>query len=458
MISVPNRQQRLNGSKIICCLILMIAISSCGVFNKNRTKDNEGEKIGLTDPESNLDTLDLTEIPNAEFPPIKKDPVVIPEKANYDAFKKSEYNIGMLIPFNASEFQMGTDQDLSDLKFVNYYAGVKLALGELENMDAGLRVNVSDSERSESVIESKLSSGSLANSDIIIGPYNRDGLKATAEYGKSKKVAIISPWLASSKIADDNPYYLQLRPSLTSHFFKMIEHATANFQADEIVLMGREIASDKNRFRYFQRTYAALKNSGGSQPVEEYFVSEDSLSYGETAFDNLFDEGGKKAIILPNWNYNDEDFLYAVLRRLNTERKNTEITIYGMPIIYDSEKMEFDFYRNLNIRVCLSEFVDWDDARVKRFMSKYFDQYGDLPTSDAFEGYDMMTFIGNNLIKYGMNFHLHLEEDNYRYLQTTYDIQRVFDPEDEKFEKVQYLENKHLDLIQYVGNKFVKID
>ncbi|GLR15477.1 hypothetical protein GCM10007940_00920 [Portibacter lacus] len=433
----------------------MIFTSGCGLFNSARDKNKDNVVKDRT--ETAMDTMELTEIPESEVSPIKKDPQIIEIEDDFSAYKKDTYKIGMFIPFNASDSNYDVN-DGGDQKFVNYYAGVKLALEEFDQEGHHFEVKVMDSERSPEVVRGKIERGEVKDFDVIVGPYDRNGLSLTAEYGKESKTAVISPWLSSTKITDENPYYIQLRPSLSSHYFKLIDHVNQNFTADEIVLVGRNINSDKNRFRYFQRTYSAINDFNNGNELKEYFINDDSLNYADFAFSNLFVGGGKKAIILPNWNYNDEDFIYSVLRRLNIERGRAEVFVYGMPILFDSEKIDFDFYKNLNIRTCVSEFVDWEDERVKTFMRKFYDKYGDLPTSDAFEGYDMINFIGSNLVKYGINFQLYLEQDRNRYLQTAYNIQKIYDEQDEQFEHIKYLENEHLDLIQYKGNKFVKID
>ncbi len=455
MTSVRNHQLRLNGSKLVLLVVLVLSLSSCGLFNKAR--DNDRDKVVTDQVEENLDTLDLAEIPETEIVPITKNPVEEEPEEDFSPYKKDLYRIAMLVPFNAKDSNYDPT-DASDEKFVNYYAGVKLALEELESKGYNFDVRIYDTERSTEVVDQRLSDGSLNNADVIVGPYDRDGLTKTADFGKERKTAVVSPWLSSTKITDDNPFYIQLRPSLSSHYFKLIDHVNQNFRSEEIILIGRDIKADKNRFRYFQRTYSAINDFNNGNELREYLINDDSLSYAEYAFGDLFSGGGKKAIILPNWNYNDEDFIYSVLRRLNIERGRSDVHVYGMPILFDSDKIDFDFYNNLNLRICLSEFVDWEDEKVKSFMRKFYDTYGALATSDAFEGYDMMNFIGSNLIKYGINFQLNLEQDRERYLQTAYDIQSVYEVSDEKFENIKYLENKHLDLVQYVNDKFVKID
>lgn len=455
MTSVLNLQRLSSGSRLVILGAFFLFLSGCGIFSPKGNSNNGKDPVVLTDPKGGMDTLYTDPIPSSERPPITAETAPEVEEDPFAAFKKESYNITMFIPFSSEEYDY-VNPDNNDPRFVHYYAGVKMALNELEAEGSKLRVKVVDSKRDPKKVTDMILNGALSDEDIIIGPYSRDGLKAVADYGKKNKKAIISPWLASSRIAQANPYYVQLRPITSSHYFKLIEHAVKNYDPSEILLVGRDVKNDLNRFRYFQRTFAALNNT--TQKLEEFIVSEDSLSYGETAFDSLFVNGGKRAIILPNWNYNDEDFIYACLRKLNVEKGMTDIAVYGMPIMFDSEKMEFDFYKNLNIRVAISEFVDWDSRKVKDFTQKYFNAFGELPSKDAFEGYDMTRFIAGNLMKYGLNFQHHLENDKTTYLQTAYDIQRVYEDGDEKFENIKYLENKHLNLIQLVDNKFEKID
>ncbi len=461
MILARNRQLPLNGSSIwVWGLILMLSTSGCGIFKGKNKPTPPKDIVEIEEPGATLDTIEFDPVPETEIPPIKDPKDNISDHDPFEAFKKEIYNLALFIPFEAKTANASTEDisTLSTSRFVNYYAGVKLGLEEIEKEGLRFNVQVFDSERSAELVQQKINTINKGGVDIIVGPYEREGLQVTAEYGKENNIAVISPWLASTRVTDNNPFYVQLRPSLSSHYFEMIDHVYQHFDNEEIVLVGRDIDADKNRFRYFQKTYAALTNDPLGNEIQEFFVSEDSLSYGMTAFNDLFMNGGRKAIILPNWSYNDEDFIYSCLRRLNIEKGQSEVFVYGMPIIFDSEKMDFDFYRNLNIRMVLSEFTDWADPRVQNFERKYFQRFWDLPTSDAYEGFDMINFIGNNLLKYGLNFHLYLEEDNSRYLQTAYDIQKVYDENDEKFENIKYLENKHLDLIQYVDKQFRKID
>ena len=81
---------------------------------------------------------------------------------------------------------------------------------------------------------------------------------------------------------------------------------------------------------------------------------------------------GKKVFIFPNYSYKDELYLYNAMRRLLAERGIHEITVYGMPILKDSEKMGFDFFSGLHIHVPASRYIDNSREEVKSFDRKFF--------------------------------------------------------------------------------------
>ncbi|MBL0027176.1 MAG: hypothetical protein IPO98_20320 [Saprospiraceae bacterium] len=175
-------------------------------------------------------------------------------------------------------------------------------------------------------------------------------------------------------------------------------------------------------------------------------------------FDKLY-KSKIQAVILPNYSYNDEDFLYSSLRRLTAERNGRHITVYGMPILYDSDKIEFDYYHSLNINVVMSDFVDQDFGTIREFRRNFLNMYGEIPTSEAIKAYDLILFLGRNLWKYGRNFQNYLENDEQTYLQSIYEIKKAKSddsPIADDPTKFDYFENKHLDIIEFKGNKWQK--
>lgn len=355
-------------------------------------------------------------------------------------------------------------------RFVSFYAGALMAMADLEEQGVNLRVDVYDSQRSADKVSRELNSIGFKNMDAIIGPYgssrNKEGLIKTAEFGKENEITVVSPWYASSSLAKENPHYIQLKPNLADHYQTMIEHAKSNFSDDEIILLGRDQPdakrkrSDTNRIRFLQRIHKEISGSMNTKDLRVFDVNVDSLLVGEIAFDSIFYEPGRKAVIVPYYSSSDESFIYNSLRRINGEKAFEPVHVYMMPIALESEQIGFNLYRNLNMKICRSKFVDKSNDGVRYFERDYYQKYGAIPNNHAYHGYDVMYFVGSNLYNYGRNFQYFIDEPQ-EYLQSSFRLEKVplkdsdrgveSSGDDDKF---NYFVNKHLDIIEFEGEVF----
>ena len=128
-----------------------------------------------------------------------------------------------------------------------------------------------------------------------------------------------------------------------------------------------------------------------------------------------------------------------------------------MPIMLESEKINFDYYNSLNMKVARSKFVDEEDGDVIRFKRDFVNKYGALPTDDAYEGYDNLMYIGRNIHEYGKNFQFFLNKDQGYYLQAKYNVVPTrADSPDDLMEKINYFENKNVDIVEFKNNRFAR--
>lgn len=452
MISVPSLLQQLNGSRIVLLLLVgLLFFSSCGVkkptHQRPRPKRPKTTHKKPKKKRPKVDTIDWTEIDKTNKKPTKKDDPVKDMQA--------KYSISMFMPLGGkSSYTEGQDESLE--RYINYYAGVKMALADMESSGTSFEINVFDDKVN---FDKTIYSSKFKNSDIIIGPRKKDKLKKTVGIGKRDEILVVSPWWTSSKMTTDNPYYLQLNPSTTHRYEALLVHAKKHFANENIIVVQREKSSDKKRSQYFQRLNKSMDGSG-AVPIEIFTVNTDSLEQGETAFDELImmEEQRDIAVIIPNWSSKDEYYLYSCLRKLSTEKGMNNITVYAMSKALNSTLINFELYKSLQIRVAAEKYIDPNDNQVINFRQRYFSEYNAIATNDAIEGYDMMKFVGKNLIKYGKTFPSFIKQSQ-RMMQIKYDITSKHSKADigkENYKNVQYYENNHVDIIEFNGNKFVR--
>lgn len=456
MISVPSRHQPLNGNKMrlfICCCILLFAYS-CKTTKKAKPGTRSPKSVNLPKPDSTLTTL--YEIDTVFWEEIDLSEEYADRMEELIMDKKSVYNIKLLLPFEISKNNKNDVFDKSTKlgRMMHYYCGILMALDQLA--EEGVMLNVESIDAESGRFQSKLQR--CADADVIIGPRNTDQLTEVGEFGKKNKITVVSPWKSGSKISEDNPYFIQMRTGLRDHFFKIVEDALEEFEAENIYILGREEnREDATYSRILQSMASAILGTADEAPLRNFLLNEDSLMYGKYAFDKLFDEKSAKCFLLPNWSFSkDENFVYNVTRKMSGEKGLNELVLYGLPILFESDKINFELYRSLNMRVCRSSYVDPNSPFVRAFKQAYFERFNDFPADEAFEAYDMMLFIGRNLFRYGTGFQYFLDQAEDELIQTKFDIRRVFDEEGmDKFDDIEYFQNQHLYILRFEDERFV---
>ena len=481
MTLVQNHRPLLSGSKELKFLIFVVLLAACSVpkksgvnkdvqivtakTNTEKDKNPPVEKNANVDiakkadsqpakPIKNLkiikiDTIRWNDISSGK-PAIKTiEQKTVEYKVGYDF--KEKYNIKLLIPINSDGNALP-----SDSRFVHFYAGMLKGLETLDDEGVKLQVDVVDTEEGNEKITNRINEILDDSIDLVIGPFERDDVREFAESCKIKSIPLVSPWQTSTKITTENPYYIQMKPNLKEHFLKIAEFTSSLYKKGEVAIICKNNKDSNLWIDFFNES--ALGISGDADFYTNYFVEEDSLNSGIAIFNRLY-KSKIKAVIIPNYSYNDENFIYSCLRKLSAEKGGRQISLYGMPILYDSDRIDFDFYHSLNMNVVMSDFIDQDHGLIREFRRDYLNMFGEIPTSDAVKAYDLILYLGRNLWKYGRNFQNYLENEPASYLESTYHIQKTKSedsPIADDPTKFDYFENKHLDIIEFKGNKWQK--
>ena len=458
MTSVQSLLQQLNGNKLKLVPLLILSIyllSACGgskdTISDSRVmtpkKRSEPKPFPTKRGNGKVDTIHWTEIDRTKEYNDKIE--------DLELDKRSSYRVALLYPFGLSR---SSDSDINKPnskvnRAVHYYAGTQMALEQLNDEGINLQIDVYDSESDN--FDAKLQQ--CRNADVIIGPRERGQLATTAQYGKNNEIPVISPWLSSTKVAVENPYYIQLKPSLKAHMVKIVEDVKNNFADEQVFLLGRKTKKDLGMMKFIQEAAAAMNRTGTSKPFQEYYLEEDSLVVGETAYDSIFYEDKTSVFILPNWSFkDDEKFIYNAVRKMSGEKGLNDVVLYGMPILFESEKIKFEHYANLNMRISRTSFLDRTAPEVKEFRQAYFNKYQDFPSEEVFKGYDMMMYVGRNLHNYGKKFQYFLDTYESSLYQTKYDVQKVYTSKSgDRLKDINYLQNDHIYILEFKDNHFI---
>ena len=129
-----------------------------------------------------MDTIEWTVVPETEVEPIRD------RSAIAGTERKSAYNIALIAPFSAKNFQFTSDRLNARMsRMIEFYGGLKFGW---QNYCDGVSINLSviDSQKDPGFIDNFAELEVVRNADIIIGPYFTDILSEVLPMpGKNKK-------------------------------------------------------------------------------------------------------------------------------------------------------------------------------------------------------------------------------------------------------------------------------
>ena len=459
MILVRSLLQQLNGNKQLLCLFCILLIS-CGparkktVVQKHPQKEHVQKEAPVKTLPDKIDTIYWKEdVVKTETKPeiIKQDSLPLKNKTQAEKILKP-IHVLTLIPFKVSEQDTVVNKiNATNLRFVQYYAGMKLALNEIQNKSGvPVYIDVFDSgetENTEKILQDCVSKVP----DLIIGPYKTESLKYAANWAKQNKTMLVSPWISSSTITEQNKYYLQLKPGLNAHFQKINEHARSHFSPEFIYLVSK--SKSESRAKIFNDGFA------GKDIIKEEIISEEDLSKSiEPILEKYLNADGPTVFILPLASSKDENYIYHFLRRVSAEKKTKPVYIYGLSKWTELKTDIFDFINTLNVRLSISNFIDESRSDIKNFRRKYFDEYREFPGDDALEGYDVAQFLIGALLSSELPYQIENLKQNSKPLETEFEIKPIYKLSNSSQLIPYYFENSFIRIVEIKNNRYNVIE
>lgn len=408
-----------------------------------------------------VDTVRWTDLSEEKFPPIKtttpttgggtKPNTGGNTGGNTDSKTSGsgKENVAILLPFMANTSTSGVPENSKWA--VSFYAGARLAYDDLEDDGVKFNVNVIDSEASTTKVNSLLKSGDLPNSNMIIGPYKREEVNIMQGFAKENKVPLIVPYTAQMGVTEDNPYYIQVNPSLKTHCEAMTKHIRKSHQPENVVLVALDKPEEKARFKYFQDANTLIEKGKTGKKFKELLVPEGAANFHTINIGQFLSSSATTVFVVPSWS--NQTFIYSLLRQLMAKQgEGEDIVVYGMDMWLNFEQIDFDYFEKLQLHVSAASYVDDNDERVRQFKTKYFNSYGTVPNDEAFLGYDVMRYFGEQMAMNGKDFFKKLDTKPSDVLHGRFEFNRVVtDPSKHKEDLDYYdqLENTFVHILKF---------
>lgn len=456
------------ASSLVWLLLLCLggALGSCGTVSPVRSQPQSTPKESPSPPAAKPSS-DSDAVANEiiELKPaldtllvrgIQPQVEAMPGRGVYEE-TPSSCNIVVLMPFLTGQWN-GNNSGLSSVSrwSLHFLAGAKMALESLPKKGPDVSLTVLDTKGSEKEVAELLkTNSSLANAQLIIGPYRRSNIQLVAEFVKNRDVLQVSPYSAASGLTRQNPHYIQVRPSLETHCRALLQHALQSYRPQQITLIsGKGDAMGQHAVETMQEAYFTWAGTRSVSPLLAKTVDGQSLNGGSLA--PLLSGRDTAVFLFAAWQFEDERLVYAFLRNLDLARRQGQhIVVYGTPVWGDFDRVDLDYFEKFNVHISNYSYLDKSNPDIAEFRRDYYDRYGALPTEEAFLGYDVLSYFVPLAQSYGTALVQHLEGNESEQLHTRFAFERVAsggsaetDPPIEQFE------NKFVHILRFSDYRF----
>jgi|GEM_PF-1116379 len=324
-------------------------------------------------------------------------PVAIPDlvskfKSQKDclnnASKKKQYTVALLMPFGNNP---RPDNKQARVAY-QFYAGVQMAQKLYLPKEITINWKVFNTGESDDslTIDRLISSGALANMDMIVGPLYSSGLYQVSAYAATKQIPVLSPTVRMESVLEGNPYLIKTTPSPESFLVGLAEYMTQRF--DHIILMEPAGVEDSLTMRKLQKELELVM--GTKNPTK-------SISYMEAG------KGSPMDLVKPsvrNLIYYPTKKELAVTNFLTGMRKlksSDKISIMGDEAWLKFRNFDPEYYNSVGLQVPILHFTTPQISTMEPFSTKFKNEYKTDPEIYAYRGYDAVCYVTDMLENYG---------------------------------------------------------
>lgn len=385
------------------------------------------------------------------------------------------FDVAVLLPFYLKENSVRTEIDSSkslkgkkikkvnkrseewiyprSLDFIEMYEGILLAADTLRSLGMDINLYPFDIKKDTVAITKLISSGKLAEMDLIIGPVYSHNLSAVASYAGTLGIPVVSPVpLINNSVLTDNPALFMASSSLEiAHKAlakKASEYSDYNFVYYHADTSG--VDEDVKRFKSLIFTELSYK-----LPYEQIKFKE-LVFYSRSMFDNdsinrlshALSDQSKNLVIVAS---EEAPVISETIMDVHGLSKKFDIKVLGYPAMRDLENLDPKYFFDLDILVYSPYWIDYTKNDIKQFNSDFRKKFMTQPVekSYAWQGYDIAYFFLSGMALSGKDFIVHPEIHYPDLLQTEYDFIRK--------DSASGFENQRLFLIRYTKDYEVKL-
>jgi LysM repeat protein len=407
-----------------------------------------------------------------------KEPVMKMERpAGFTPVKelRGSLDIAVLLPFylreNAERIEIDSSKSVKGKKiytvinraedwiyprsvdFVEMYVGIMLAADTLRSLGLDINIYPFDIKSDTIAITKLITSGKLANMDLIIGPVYSYNLSAVAAYAGNLGIPVVSPvTLINNSALSGNPTLFMACSSLEIAQESLSKKISEYYDHNIVFIHSDTTGVDEDVKRFKNLIFTELSHK---RPFNEIRFKEIPF-YNRSMFNNdsvnrlshALSGQLKNIVIIAT---EEDPVISETIQDIHGLAKKFDIKVFGYQAMRDIKNLDPKYFFDLDFMVYSPYWIDYSLSDVKQFNSDFRQIFltEPLEKSYAWQGYDIAYYFLSGLAIYGKDFTAHPEMHHPDLLQNEYDFIRK--------KSGDGFENRKLFLVRYTKEYEIKL-
>ncbi|GAB3900397.1 hypothetical protein GCM10028803_23210 [Larkinella knui] len=305
--------------------------------------------------------------------------VVKPERNR----NKGYYNVAVLFPFRINEINP-EERARSNQYALDLYNGMKLAKTKLQSEGITVNLFAYDVDNDVSKMTALVANPGFVQNDLIIGPLYAEPNRVATEFANANSILLVNPISTSSELIANQPLAFLATPSLNQQALKTAAFARTLSMVKKAAIYFGNTRKDSTLAVLYQNE---LKRIGYAiQDFRKVGADLESIRLSET------NKPGHIFLVS-----SDENMGPKLLRLLN--QRKIEVPVIATASAFDFVKDPLSVFTKSDLYLVYPEFVDQQRPETDEFEEQYLDQRNLIPSTYAYQGYDLLLFFGRTLAR-----------------------------------------------------------
>jgi LysM repeat protein len=292
-------------------------------------------------------------------------------------------DIAMLLPFNGKELDTLEHTEIfSRSRLANivtdFYFGAEIAIDSIRKQGIDVNVNVFDTGKNSSIIDSIIMVNDFNKKDAIIGPFYSEEVNLLAA---NVKAPIVYPVYSQKQATFTSKRIVKTAPNKSLYRKKLLEYITDNFFEGNIIIVGDgRPASDFNTLQ-IQKTlekHDSISNVSVILPEEGYIDKE--------KFTELLLPNEKNYVVMTA---DDNVIVASAINGLISLPDFVSVRVFTFDKVSAFNKVDNFKLAQIEFTYVSDEFSNEGSEKIQLFNQKYFSRNNTLPSSYSMKGFDI---------------------------------------------------------------------